>query len=306
MTYKTDMAWIAVDWGTTNLRVWAQDSSGRTLAHRQSDKGMGKLNRQDYEPALLELIADLLPAAAKTPVIVCGMAGSRQGWAEAPYKTAPCTPSSLEDATHVKTADPRLDVRILPGIKQMSPADVMRGEETQIAGFLAENPGYSGTVCLPGTHTKWVALENGRIERFQTFMTGESYALYSGHSVLRHGLSADTLEAAAYEEAVTRLLEKPARFAAELFGVRAGGLIAGLTPEQASGRLSGILIGAELAAVRDVFDLTDVALLGSNGIARSYQTALKCLDRNARLLDAETITLEGLALAYSHLSKVSS
>lgn len=300
------MDWIAADWGTTNLRVWAQDRTGRTLAHRQSDKGMGKLGRLDFEPALLELVADLLPARGKIPVIVCGMAGSRQGWAEAPYKTAPCTPPSVEDATRVETNDPRLDVRILPGIKQMSPSDVMRGEETQIAGFLADNPDYSGTLCLPGTHTKWVALENGRVERFQTFMTGESYALYSGQSVLRHGLSADTLDGAAYEAAVSRLLDKPTRFAAELFGVRAGGLIAGLTPEQASGRLSGILIGAELAAVRDVFDLSDVALLGSDGIAKSYRTALKCLGHDARLLDAGTITLKGLALAYSRLSKVSS
>jgi len=306
MTSETDIVWIAVDWGTTNLRAWLQDGTGQPPIHRQSDKGMGKLARQDFEPALLEQIADLLPADRKTPVIVCGMAGSRQGWAEAPYKTAPCTPPSLEDATHVETADTRIDVRILPGIKQMTPPDVMRGEETQIAGFLAENPGYSGTLCLPGTHTKWVALENGRVERFQTFMTGESYALYSGQSVLRHGLSADTLDAVAYEEAVTRLLEKPTRFAAELFGVRAGGLIADLTPEQASGRLSGILIGAELAAVRDVFDLSDVVLLGSDGIARSYQTALKCMGHDARLLDAGTITLEGLALAYSCLSKVSS
>lgn len=306
MTCETDIAWLAVDWGTTNLRIWAQDSTGRTLAHRQSDKGMGKLAREDFEPALLDLVADFLPANGNLPVIVCGMAGSRQGWAEAPYKTAPCTPPSLEDATLVETADSRLDVRILPGIKQMSPPDVMRGEETQIAGFLAENPGYSGTLCLPGTHTKWVALEDGRVERFQTFMTGESYALYSGHSVLRHGLSADTLDAAAYEDAVTHLLEQPTRFAAELFGIRAGGLIAGLTPEQASGRLSGILIGAELAAVRDVFDLSDVALLGSDGIARSYQAALRCLGRDARLLDAGTITLKGLALAYSSLSKVSS
>jgi len=306
MTSGSKIAWIAADWGTTNLRVWAQDDTGHTLAHRQSDKGMGKLDRPDFEPALMDLIDDLLPAEGTIPVIVCGMAGSRQGWAEAPYKIAPCTPPSLEDATQVETADGRLDVRILPGIKQMTPTDVMRGEETQIAGFLAGSPGYSGTLCLPGTHTKWVALENGRVERFQTFMTGESFALYSGHSVLRHGLSPDTLDETAYRQAVSSLLEEPSRFAAELFGVRAGGLIAGLSPAQASGRLSGILIGAELAAVREEFDLSDVALLGSDKIAGSYKAALNCLGREARLLDAGTITLQGLALAYSSFSKVTS
>jgi 2-dehydro-3-deoxygalactonokinase len=306
MSNETDIAWIAADWGTTNLRVWAQDLAGRTLAHRQSDKGMGKLARPDFEPALLDLVSDLLPAGCRVPVIICGMAGARQGWAEAPYMTTPCAPPSAEDATRVETSDSRLDVRILPGIKQMSPPDVMRGEETQIAGFLAGIPGYSGTLCLPGTHTKWVALKDGRVERFQTFMTGESFALYSGQSVLRHGLSADKPDETAFRTAVTRLLDEPTRFAAELFAVRAAGLIACQTPEQAGGRLSGILIGAELAAVRDTFDLSDVVLLGSDGIARSYRTALECLGCDASLLDSGTITLEGLALAYSYLSKVSS
>lgn len=306
MTSGSDIAWIAADWGTTNLRVWARDDAGRTVEHRQSGKGMGSLTREEFEPALLELVADLLPAAGRIPVIVCGMAGSRQGWQEAPYRPAPCTPPSLPEATRVTTRDPRLDVRILPGIKQMDPADVMRGEETQIAGFLADCPNHTGTLCLPGTHTKWVALENGRVERFQTFMTGESFALYSGHSVLRHGLSTSGLDEEAFKTAVARLLEAPSCFAAELFGVRAASLIAGQTPAQASGRLSGILIGAELAAVRDSFDLASVTLLGSEGIAGSYRTALACLGHGARLLDVETITLKGLALAYSSFHKVPS
>lgn len=95
--------------------------------------------------------------------------------------TVPCAPPSIRNATGVDAADPRLDVLILPGIKQLTPPDVMRGEETQIAGFLADNQNYTGTLCLPGTHTKWVALKDGRIERFRTFMTGETFALLSKH-----------------------------------------------------------------------------------------------------------------------------
>jgi len=306
MTAATQIAWIAADWGTTNLRVWALDDAGTILAHRQSDKGMGKLGRNEFEPALLELISDLLPPGGKVPVIVCGMAGSRQGWAEAPYKSTPCAPPSIDDATRVTAAEGRIDVRILPGIKQMSPPDVMRGEETQIAGFLADHAGFSGTICLPGTHTKWVALENGRVDRFQTFMTGESFALFSKQSVLRHGLSGGDLDDAEFKAAVARIAGSPHRFAAELFGVRAAGLIADLTPEQASGRLSGLLIGAELAAVQEAFDLDDVMLLGSDGISDSYRSALQCLGHQARQLNAETITLRGLALAYSSFAKGSS
>ncbi|MBO6929476.1 MAG: 2-dehydro-3-deoxygalactonokinase [Roseibium sp.] len=306
MTAEDKATWIAADWGTTNLRIWALDGTGQVLAHRCSGKGMGTLERNELEPALVELAADLLVEGKRTPVIVCGMAGSRQGWAEAPYLTVPCTPPSLSDATVVAAEDQRLDVRILPGVKQLNPADVMRGEETQIAGFLSENEGYTGTLCLPGTHTKWVTLAAGKIERFRTCMTGETFALMSQNSVLRHGLSEKDLDTAAFEEAVTQIYSAPERLMAELFGIRASGLVAGLSPEAARGRLSGLLIGSELAAVKGDFDLSNVALLGSDAIARAYKGALVRAGHQASLLDADTITLRGLQLAYSSYLKVPS
>ena len=299
MTTHPKASWIAADWGTTNLRIWALDEAGSILAHRSSDKGMGQLEKQDFEPALLELVDDLLKDGSLTPVIVCGMAGSRQGWSEAPYMTVPCTPPSIRDATSVDASDPRLDVRILPGIKQLSPPDVMRGEETQIAGFLADNQGYTGTLCLPGTHTKWVALKAGRIERFRTFMTGETFALLSRHSVLRHGLSSDELDSSAFVAAAEHSFKQPESLSGDLFGVRAAGLVADFGPAQASGRLSGLLIGAELAAVSRDFDLDGTAVLGSDKIAGAYRAALSHLGHASRQLDAESITLKGLTLSYS-------
>lgn len=299
MTTQTDISWIAADWGTTNLRVWALSDTGEILIHRGSDRGMGKLAPAEFEPALLDLIEDILPTRGEVPIMVCGMAGSRQGWAEAPYKSVPCPPPSIADATRVKTADPRLDVHILPGLKQLKPADVMRGEETQIAGFLADQPGFSGTLCLPGTHTKWVKLKSGVVERFRTCMTGETFALYRHRSVLRHGLSESEFDTGAFKNAVLCVLQDPKVFASELFGIRAASLVAGQTPAEATGRLSGLLIGAELASIRDEFDLADVAILGSSKIAGTYHAALECLGQDARLLDAESITLRGLTLAFS-------
>ncbi len=306
MTTNAKASWIAADWGTSNLRVWALDADGNTFLHSSSDKGMGKLRPEEFEPALLELISDVLDESRKTTVIVCGMAGARQGWLEAPYVTAPCAPPGVEDATTVPARDARLDVRILPGVRQLDPPDVMRGEETQIAGFVADNPGYSGTLCLPGTHTKWVALEEGRIARFRTCMTGETFALLATQSVLRHGLSEKAQDDDAFRDAVRSIFAAPQALTADLFGIRAAGLVSGLSPEAARGRLSGLLIGSELAAVKEDFALADVALLGSDGIAKAYATALECVGCSARLLDAESITLRGLALAYSSYEKVSS
>jgi 2-dehydro-3-deoxygalactonokinase len=306
MTPVPGAAWIAADWGTSNLRLWALDDRGGTVAHRSSEKGMGRLTREEFEPALLELAGELLTEGVRTPVIVCGMAGARQGWAEAAYLTAPCRPPSLNEATLVATTDPRLDVRILPGVRQLDPPDVMRGEETQIAGFLADEPAYAGLLCLPGTHTKWVTVQDGRIASFRTFMTGELFALLSGQSVLRHGLSDKDMDGDAFRKAVVDAAETPAGIAAALFGIRAAGLVAELSPEAARGRLSGLLIGAELAALRDGIGEGPVAILGSDSLAGAYRDALDCLGRSARLLDAQTLTLKGLALARSSAEKETS
>jgi phosphonate metabolism protein PhnN/1,5-bisphosphokinase (PRPP-forming) len=93
----------------------------------------------------------------------------------------------------------RLSVHVAPGLRQGKPADVMRGEETQIAGFLALNPNWDGVICLPGTHSKWVHISAGEVVSFQTFLTGEMFALLSQASVLRHGMQGDGWDDAAFD-----------------------------------------------------------------------------------------------------------
>ena len=118
---------------------------------------MARLDRAGFEPALLELVGNWLPSDRQIPVIACGMIGARQGWIEVPYRRTPCKPVLVEPVGRPDTIDPRLKVMVLAGIKQIDPApDVMRGEETQIAGVLSQNPRFEGVLCLPGTHTKWV------------------------------------------------------------------------------------------------------------------------------------------------------
>ena len=300
MTNKAD--WIAVDWGTSSLRVWALEANGDILSYRTADKGMGQLSRSDFEPALLDIIEDLLDTTKRTTVIICGMAGARQGWAEAPYVTTPCPPPGIDNATKIEGSDPRLDVRILPGVKQMTPPDVMRGEETQIAGFLGTEPGWSGLLCLPGTHTKWAMLEKGRIEGFRTFMTGELFALIGTHSVLRHSLDTKDLDQDAFAKAVLEIAARPEDLTARLFELRAASLIADQSAAQARGRLSGYLIGAEvLAAIAKGFT-GEVTILGGEGISRAYKTALEVLGHTARLTDAGTLTLNGLKMAHKQIA----
>ena len=145
--------WIAVDWGTTHLRACAMGASG-IAAEATSDDGMGRLTREAFEPALLRLIAPWLGPAASARWSACGMVGSRQGWHEAPYRAVPCPPldpGAGAGARHGPTHHHADRARAEPD----QPPDVMRGEETQIAGALALHPASTACICLPGTHSKW-------------------------------------------------------------------------------------------------------------------------------------------------------
>ncbi|MCH2094617.1 MAG: 2-dehydro-3-deoxygalactonokinase [Rhodobacteraceae bacterium] len=297
-------SWIAVDWGTSNLRVWGMSGDGTVLAEHRSDKGMARLTRETFEPALLDLIGDALPEGGqKVPVMICGMAGARQGWAEAPYLEAPCSPPGPENATRVATRDPRIAVYILPGIKQLHPADVMRGEETQIAGFLSGQPDFDGVLCLPGTHTKWVRISAGEVVSFQTCMTGELFDLVATQSVVAQVLQGAGWDDTAFREAVDDALSKPQMLAARLFNLRARGLLEGQDPATGRARLSGYLIGSELSATRPYWLGANVAVLGAESLSRHYCAALSAQGVTALAFSGEDLVLTGLRAAMEKMSK---
>jgi 2-dehydro-3-deoxygalactonokinase len=289
--------WIAVDWGTSNLRAFAMGPGG-VLAQATSDEGMGKLARDQFEGALLRLIDGWLDAGKVTPVIACGMVGARQGWVEAPYRAVPCLPVDKGGLMVVSVTDPRITMAIVPGLSQANPADVMRGEETQIAGALALDPGFDGVLCLPGTHSKWAQVSAGEVVSFQTMMTGEMFALLSSQSVLRHGMiGADGWDDVAFDQGVSDALSRPERLAAMLFRLRAEGLLNGLSGDAAKARLSGLLIGAELAAARPYWLGQKVSLIGASKLAAAYARALAAQGAEARLLSGDECVLAGLSRA---------
>ena len=291
--------WIAVDWGTSNLRAWAMD--GRQAGEeRVSDAGMGKLAPAEFEGALLRLIGPWLNAGV-TPVMACGMVGAKQGWQEAPYRTLPCVPGDGSATMAVATKDKRIAVRIAPGLRQEKPADVMRGEETQIAGALALIPGFDGVLCLPGTHSKWARVSAGEVVSFQTFMTGELFALLSTQSVLRHGMAAGGWDDAAFEAGLADAISRPDRIAARLFSLRAEGLLHGLTAPQARARLSGLLIGVELAGAKPYWLGQRVILVGAPALVANYTSALQSQGLAPEILDATACTLAGLTTLHTKM-----
>jgi 2-dehydro-3-deoxygalactonokinase len=289
--------WIAADWGTSNLRAWVFGPEDTLITELGSPAGMGQLAPEEFEAALLELVETYLPEGQVTPVVACGMVGARQGWIEAPYQAVPCAPAAADQAIAAPCQDPRIDMRILPGVKQDEPADVMRGEETQIAGFLALNPRFDGVICLPGTHTKWAHVSAGEIVSFRTFMTGELFGLLSKRSVLRHGMSGKDWDEAAFAEAVSDVMTRPQALGAELFSLRAELLLHDLSGAKARARLSGLLVGLELAGARPYWLGQNVALIGDAALSALYAQGLDLQGVPAAITNTTQMTLAGLKAA---------
>lgn len=283
----------AVDWGTSSFRLWLLAPDGSVIAERRGPDGMMSAREIGFEAVLDGYLAEV-GAALDLPVVICGMAGAKQGWKEAPYLDAPAELASLPSRAVNVDAVAR-DVRILPGIAQRDPAhpDVMRGEETQLLGLVAEGIA-SALVCLPGTHSKWVALRDGRVENFSTFMTGEIFAALSTHTILKLNAEGDFGPTdSAFLSGVREAAASPATVANQLFAIRAGSLL-GFPPRGAAG-ISGALIGLEIAGALARHGSGGEVILGSAGrLGELYHAALQEAGFSVRSVDADAAVRAGL------------
>ena len=293
-------AYVAVDWGTSSFRLWLIGNDGSVLAERRSGEGMTTAVRSGFSDVLESHLA-AIAAPAGLPVLVCGMAGAKQGWIEAGYLD---TPAALADipAAAVRIPGVAADIRILPGLAQRDAVapDVMRGEETQLLGAAAELEAGDHLICMPGTHSKWVRLSGGKVTGFSTFMTGELFEAIARNTILSHAIAdagAITGDNDAFRAAVVRMVANPALATSQIFSVRAGSLIAGLSPADAKARLSGTLIGLEIAgALSLVAAGTPVSLVVSGGLGALYKDALAAAGNSPSIIDADAAVRNGLAV----------
>ncbi|MGI9338869.1 MAG: 2-dehydro-3-deoxygalactonokinase [Gammaproteobacteria bacterium] len=304
---------LAADWGLSRFRLWAL-CGGKVIAETQNETGAAKLTKPaDYETALTKAAAPWLPKAAdnaKVLALICGMAGARDGWRQTPYRFVPCAPLADDGLlTQVPMRGGRIRVFLLPGLAQRHPPNVMRGEETQIAGLLAAQPDFDGAVCLPGSHAKWARVKGGKVRRFDTMMTGEIYALLSHHSALRHSVGGgfdkgantkDSFDKTAFAEAADEIMRRPSMLAAKLFSVRAESILRNLPPSRARARLSGLCIGADIAAASHYCRIGKVAIIGEETIGKLYQTALTLRGIKATITNGKKAALTGLQTIAIH------
>lgn len=299
MSETNTPAVAAVDWGTTRMRVWLLDANGAVLGERRSDEGMLTAAGIGFAKVLETHLA-ALEAPSSLPVIMAGMVGARQGWLEAPYAE---TPAKLADvlAGAVQVANVARDARIIPGIAQndRTRPDVMRGEETQLAGIGALRGAGTHLACMPGTHSKWVQLKDGVVTGFGTWMTGELFSIISRDSVLKHSVGGGALafrpDTPAFAESVLSGSADPGALTSRLFGIRAGGLLHKLPYDAAAATLSGLLIGTEIASARIKFGTSgEVILVGSGLMYSLYETALKAVGLASVHADADDAVRSGL------------
>ena len=292
-------ALIALDWGTTSLRAYLFDADGEVLATQASGAGIMNLphaaSAGGFDAAFDAVCGTWLEAAPALPVIAAGMVGSAQGWVEAPYVDAPAAADALVAGIVRVQAARGTTLHIVPGVLERGELpNVMRGEETQIYGALSGDATFAGDgssgstsrtlVGLPGTHAKWVVVQDGRIERFHTFMTGEVFAALSEHTILGRTMKTpDHPDTDAFVRGVNIARQRgEAGLLATVFSTRTLGLTGQLAGDKQPDYLSGLLIGHELAGLEAVLarQQTKLAgrplrLIGNEALCERYRLALE-------------------------------
>ena len=291
---------LAIDWGTTSFRAYRLDPAGTIVDSRSAAAGILSVEGANFAAVLEQQAGDWI-AAGEMPVVMSGMIGSRQGWLEVPYAACPAGLDEIAAGMR-KVAWNRGEVWIAPGLTCRDDAgvpDVIRGEETQILGVLDQLGAGRHTICLPGTHSKWVEVDHGKIVRFSTHMTGEAFAVFKAHSILGRMMKDAVTDQNAFADGVRRSADAGGLLH-HLFGVRSRGLFGDLLETASASYLSGLLIGHELRAAG--LSGQPVHLLCTPQLADVYRQALDVLGMESSTLDSNAVT-HGLFRLASRLTK---
>jgi 2-dehydro-3-deoxygalactonokinase len=294
---------VALDWGTSSLRAALLDGQGRSLEERSLARGILTVAPGEF-PAVFDAACGDWMRAGQALALISGMAGSRQGWIEAPYCSCPAGFADI--AARLAWVEPGR-IALVPGLscEVRGVPDVMRGEETQVCGAMQLLDLRQGLFVLPGTHSKWARVAGGRIETFSTFMTGEFYGLLRRHSILARTLpEADgEFDPPAFQRAVHHALQS-GNLLHTAFSARTLSLFDRLPAAALPSYLSGLVIGEELRSQQLDARSQPVVVVGSPALTQRYELALQVLGVPVRSAGSEATwrglwalaqTLEGIA-----------
>jgi 2-dehydro-3-deoxygalactonokinase len=264
---------IGLDWGTTSFRAYLVSADGSVQDQTAAPEGILSVKDGAFENALEARIATW---DKSLPIVASGMITSRQGWVELPYVDCPAGPAELARSIQIKTLASGRTVHFMTGLHLNSQTlghDVMRSEETQVFGAMDSGASHFVT---PGTHSKWIDVEEDKITNFATYITGETFSLLKQHSILGRLMANDADDDHEFHKGVDRAFADPAGLLHNLFSARSLALFNELAPEKISSYLSGMVIGAEVAHAVSMRDSTNhYAILASPGIGGKYLLAMK-------------------------------
>lgn len=292
------------------------DKNGNEIDNIDVEFGILKIKDTTFSQVFEELLGEWFLENGRLPVISSGMIGSRNGWIEAPYIACPAGPE--EFAKHLsyvplKTNNKRQKIAIVPGMSCWNEGvpDVMRGEETQIAGFFWDKQ-QSGWIVLPGTHSKWVFTKNGKIESFKTYMSGEIFSLMVEHSILGKLMEGEEHDHDTFKRGCRQALKSTHGLLNQLFSARTMGLFKEIEASGIHSFLSGLIIGCEIkegmSHYSQKFSTNDVGinLIGDIALCNLYQQAFEIANMKVNLIQ-NNLVLKGLysiALAASLYKKL--
>lgn len=300
----SEAAFIAGDWGTSRLRLYLCNTRGSVLARAEGEGA----SVPDCAGRFAKAVAPWDKAHGVLPAILGGMVGSTIGWKEVPYLRCPARPQAIAGAALRFDAGGRA-IAILPGLSctgKTGAPDVMRGEETQILGSLRLHPALGSgrqLFCLPGTHAKWVAVEDGAVIQFQTALSGELFELLRRHSVLARDGGEVDVKSPALAEALDFVRANPdADLLHLLFSTRARVVTGEMAKGDAASWLSGLVLGKDIATALKLFDREGpVQLICTPALAALYGRALKAYDIESAVIDGDAAALAGLVHAHAEI-----
>lgn len=290
---------IGINWGSSNFRAYLITPAGQVVDTLEAPAGVASLTREGMEE-LADRVRTRWPRVGRA--YAAGMIGSNVGWLDAGYVDCPAGPDQLCRQL-VPTTIGSLSLHIVPGMACVrardNAPDVMRGEETELFGLLAGGQlGDAGVVALPGTHTKWVRIENGRIVEFMTAMSGEIYDRLTAAGLLSSVIEGTAADGDAFREGVRTAAERTLGLGALLFGVRARVIRGALQRADASAYLRGLLIGSEIADALSLFPQARnavVPLVGSPAVCALYGAGLAELGLASTSLASADAVARGFA-----------
>jgi 2-dehydro-3-deoxygalactonokinase len=283
---------VAVDWGTTRLRAYLVDVQGDVLARSEADEGIIAVRQGNFGATLRRQIGPWLESHGNLPVVMAGMVGSRNGWVEAPYVACPTDIAGIAARVVQVDLGEGISGLIVPGLTARDCAgvpDVMRGEETKLAGCGVVD----GTVICPGTHAKWARLEGGSIRSFATYMTGEIYGALSDHTILGK-LADEPTDEAGFAHGL-EASARPGGLTHQAFSARTLVLMGDMPRAQVLPFISGLLIGYEVKSGLSLCAAScEIVVISEGALARGYGQALAARNCTCRFLSPETAFNRGL------------